>query len=276
MGLFRGLSVLLSLNIFETGYNQYKTGNVVANERKMRCTKLCEVSVPSTLFMRENPVVLIKSQCFRLMRYPDTVQANLISSPRRCRRGFHLLEDEATNFPLSEDLEINHPEITFDTFFKRVTGPNRDLATDHSKNDGHVFQVTLYKDPVYEDFGFSVSDGLYERGVFINRIRRGGPADTCRLLQPYDRILQVNETRTEDLDCCLTVPLVAAAGDKLQLTVRRGHYSSPHHHHTHPPELKDHNTAPLPWMEDDDQDSQPPPPTPPPPPIKTPTITKTL
>ncbi|XP_046673224.1 glutamate receptor-interacting protein 2 isoform X2 [Homalodisca vitripennis] len=217
-----------------------------------------------------------RSSSIGLMRYPDTVQANLISSPRRCRRGFHLLEDEATNFPLSEDLEINHPEITFDTFFKRVTGPNRDLATDHSKNDGHVFQVTLYKDPVYEDFGFSVSDGLYERGVFINRIRRGGPADTCRLLQPYDRILQVNETRTEDLDCCLTVPLVAAAGDKLQLTVRRGHYSSPHHHHTHPPELKDHNTAPLPWMEDDDQDSQPPPPTPPPPPIKTPTITKTL
>lgn len=51
--------------------------------------------------------------------------------------------------------------------------------------------MTLYKDPVYEDFGFSVSDGLYERGVFINRIRHGGPADNSRLLRPYDRILQV-------------------------------------------------------------------------------------
>lgn len=49
----------------------------------------------------------------------------------------------------------------------------------------------LYKDPVYEDFGFSVSDGLYEKGVFINRIRKGGPADTSHMLQPFDRILQV-------------------------------------------------------------------------------------
>jgi len=52
-------------------------------------------------------------------------------------------------------------------------------------------QVTLFKDPVYEDFGFSVSDGLYERGVYINRIRKGGPADLSTVLQPYDRILQV-------------------------------------------------------------------------------------
>lgn len=53
-------------------------------------------------------------------------------------------------------------------------------------------QVTIYKDSVYEDFGFSVSDGLYERGVFINRIRKGGPADATGVLQPYDRILQVS------------------------------------------------------------------------------------
>jgi len=51
--------------------------------------------------------------------------------------------------------------------------------------------VTLFKDPVYEDFGFSVSDGLYERGVYINRIRKGGPADMSTVLRPYDRILQV-------------------------------------------------------------------------------------
>lgn len=47
------------------------------------------------------------------------------------------------------------------------------------------------KDRVYEDFGFSVSDGLYEKGVYINRIRKGGPADRSGMLQPYDRILQV-------------------------------------------------------------------------------------
>lgn len=54
------------------------------------------------------------------------------------------------------------------------------------------FHVTLYKDNVYDDFGFSVSDGLYERGVYINRIRSGGPADIVGLLKPFDRIMQVN------------------------------------------------------------------------------------
>lgn len=55
-----------------------------------------------------------------------------------------------------------------------------------------TFHVTLYKDTVYDDYGFSVSDGLYERGVFINRIRTGGPADVVGSLKPFDRIMQVN------------------------------------------------------------------------------------
>lgn len=32
---------------------------------------------------------------------------------------------------------------------------------------------------------------------------------------------QVNNVKTEDFDCCLTVPLIAAAGDRITLTVRR-------------------------------------------------------
>eukprot|EP00096_Caligus_rogercresseyi_P005691 TRINITY_DN21671_c0_g1_i1.p1 TRINITY_DN21671_c0_g1~~TRINITY_DN21671_c0_g1_i1.p1 ORF type:complete len:258 (+),score=94.66 TRINITY_DN21671_c0_g1_i1:198-971(+) len=84
-----------------------------------------------------------------------------------------------------------------------------------------VHKVTLFKDKVYEDFGFSVSDGLYDKGIYINRIRKGGPAHSCELLQPFDRILQINETRTQEFDCCLAVPLIAAAGDKIELLVTR-------------------------------------------------------
>lgn len=84
-----------------------------------------------------------------------------------------------------------------------------------------VHKVTLFKDRVYEDFGFSLSDGLYEKGIFINRIRKGGPADLGGLLKPLDRILQINDTRTHDFDCCLAVPLIAGAGDKLELLVAR-------------------------------------------------------
>ena len=84
-----------------------------------------------------------------------------------------------------------------------------------------VHRVTLFKDNIYEDFGFSVSDGLYEKGIFVNRVRAGGPADGSGLLRPLDRILQINSTRTSDFDCCLAVPLIASAGDRIELVVSR-------------------------------------------------------
>lgn len=54
--------------------------------------------------------------------------------------------------------------------------------------------MTVFKDPEMEDFGFSVSDGLLEKGVYVNMIRPDGPADHSGL-KPYDRILQVINTR---------------------------------------------------------------------------------
>ncbi|GLV38509.1 Glutamate receptor interacting protein [Carabus blaptoides fortunei] len=90
--------------------------------------------------------------------------------------------------------------------------------------DLEIHHVTLHKDTVYDDYGFSMSDGLYEKGVYINRIRRGGPAHLAGMLRPYDRILQVNGTRTKDFDCCLTVPLIASAGDKIELVIARNPY----------------------------------------------------
>uniref|UniRef100_A0A672V4I9 Glutamate receptor interacting protein 2 n=1 Tax=Strigops habroptila TaxID=2489341 RepID=A0A672V4I9_STRHB len=76
------------------------------------------------------------------------------------------------------------------------------------------------KYPESEDFGFSVSDGLLEKGVYVNMVRPDGPADQCGL-KPYDRVLQVNRIRTRDFDCCLAVPLISEAGDKLDLVISR-------------------------------------------------------
>uniref|UniRef100_A0AAR2LDF1 PDZ domain-containing protein n=1 Tax=Pygocentrus nattereri TaxID=42514 RepID=A0AAR2LDF1_PYGNA len=81
-------------------------------------------------------------------------------------------------------------------------------------------QICLKKDADSRDFGFSVSDGLLEKGVYVNMIRPDGPADQAGL-RPYDRILQVNHVRTRDFDCCLAVPLMAEAGDHLQLVISR-------------------------------------------------------
>lgn len=51
-------------------------------------------------------------------------------------------------------------------------------------------QVSIRKDLDTRDFGFSVSDGLLEKGVYVNMIRPDGPADQAGL-RPFDRILQV-------------------------------------------------------------------------------------
>lgn len=58
-------------------------------------------------------------------------------------------------------------------------------------------QVTVIKDPEGDDFGFSVSDGFLEKGVYVNMIRPDGPADRAGL-SPYDRILQVRQIHARD------------------------------------------------------------------------------
>lgn len=78
-----------------------------------------------------------------------------------------------------------------------TVGASNDAGTSSGSSTPYpieVHRITLFKDSVYEDFGFSVSDGLYERGVYVNRIRPGGPADVGGILRPFDRILQVGET----------------------------------------------------------------------------------
>uniref|UniRef100_A0A8C5ZCX8 Glutamate receptor interacting protein 2 n=1 Tax=Marmota marmota marmota TaxID=9994 RepID=A0A8C5ZCX8_MARMA len=83
-----------------------------------------------------------------------------------------------------------------------------------------MHKVTLHKDPVRNDFGFSVSDGLLEKGVYVHTVRPEGPAQRGGL-HPFDRVLQVNHVRTRDFDCCLAVPLLAEAGDVLELVISR-------------------------------------------------------
>ncbi|XP_029774689.1 glutamate receptor-interacting protein 2 isoform X2 [Suricata suricatta] len=83
-----------------------------------------------------------------------------------------------------------------------------------------MHKVTLHKDPLRNDFGFSVSDGLLEKGVYVHTVRPDGPAQRGGL-RPFDRVLQVNHVRTRDFDCCLVVPLLAEAGDVLALVISR-------------------------------------------------------
>uniref|UniRef100_A0A8C2HKC2 Glutamate receptor interacting protein 1 n=1 Tax=Cyprinus carpio TaxID=7962 RepID=A0A8C2HKC2_CYPCA len=89
-----------------------------------------------------------------------------------------------------------------------------------------LHKASLVKESDLEDFGFSVSDGVLEKGVYVNNIRPGGPAEIGGL-KPYDRLLQViNHVRTRDFDCCLVVPLIAESGNKLDLVISRNPVST--------------------------------------------------
>ncbi|XP_018111475.1 glutamate receptor-interacting protein 1 isoform X16 [Xenopus laevis] len=88
-----------------------------------------------------------------------------------------------------------------------------------------LHKVALFKDSDREDFGFSVADGLLEKGVYVKNIRPNGPGDIAGL-KPYDRLLQVNHIRTRDFDCCLVIPLIAESGNKLDLVISRNPVAS--------------------------------------------------
>uniref|UniRef100_A0A665U5X2 Glutamate receptor interacting protein 1 n=1 Tax=Echeneis naucrates TaxID=173247 RepID=A0A665U5X2_ECHNA len=125
-----------------------------------------------------------------------------------------------------------------------------------NQNPVELHKLTLEKASDLEDFGFSVSDGLLDRGVYVNNIRPGGPAEQGGL-RAYDRILQINHVRTRDFDCCLVVPLIAEAPNRLDLVISRNPTStSLLANHTdgttnssHSPQLMGTgSTSPEPWF----------------------------
>ncbi|XP_036311248.1 glutamate receptor-interacting protein 1 isoform X6 [Pipistrellus kuhlii] len=101
----------------------------------------------------------------------------------------------------------------------------QDIKEIMSPTPVELHKVTLYKSSDMEDFGFSVADGLLEKGVYVKNIRPTGPGDLGGL-KPYDRLLQVNHVRTRDFDCCLVVPLIAESGNKLDLVISRNPLAS--------------------------------------------------
>ncbi|XP_062613191.1 glutamate receptor-interacting protein 1-like isoform X1 [Saccostrea cucullata] len=94
------------------------------------------------------------------------------------------------------------------------------VKTIFSPTPVQLHKIMLTRSTVSEDFGFGLSDGMYEKGVYISGVRRGSIAD-LNGLKPFDRVLQVNGKRTKDFDCALTIPLITEAGNSLHLIISR-------------------------------------------------------
>uniref|UniRef100_S4R8A7 PDZ domain-containing protein n=1 Tax=Petromyzon marinus TaxID=7757 RepID=S4R8A7_PETMA len=71
-----------------------------------------------------------------------------------------------------------------------VTETSGNICHCHSPKIMYLEQVTLHRRDSTEDFGFSVSDGLLEKGVFVTSVRLDGPAERDGL-RPFDRIVEV-------------------------------------------------------------------------------------
>ena len=74
----------------------------------------------------------------------------------------------------------------------------REKVKDHVKSimaPAHMemISVRLVKTGGETQFGFTVSDGLLEPGIYISQLRPGGPAELSGNLKPYDRIMQVSK-----------------------------------------------------------------------------------
>ena len=68
-------------------------------------------------------------------------------------------------------------------------------------------QTTLQRSDRDDGFGFSLSNGVYDSGVYVGAVKDKGPA--ADKLQPYDRILKVTSTGVKFL-IALEVLSVAA------------------------------------------------------------------
>ncbi|CAK8698462.1 unnamed protein product [Clavelina lepadiformis] len=123
--------------------------------------------------------------------------------------------------PPSDDYTYRHLAPgggVYDTFAGR-----RDMSRQQQTPSSlplQLHRLSLRKDSPAEDFGFSVSDGQLERGVYVHTVRPGSAAARAGLL-PYDRLLQVNGTSTYDVDCSMAIPLITCAQSKMDVLVSR-------------------------------------------------------
>ncbi|TRY64952.1 hypothetical protein DNTS_024633 [Danionella cerebrum] len=122
-----------------------------------------------------------------------------------CGQSEILRELEATmmsgsTLSLGEEIKEPNESTTIDQ--RPNSTEQEDLKENTSSMPLELHKICIQKSSDSRDFGFSVSDGLLEKGV--------------------------NHARTRDLDCCLVVPLISEAGEHLQLVVSRNPLTQAH------------------------------------------------
>lgn len=90
------------------------------------------------------------------------------------------------DFVVSSGVDAVSDVTTADIHLKEVEEQLQNIFT---PTPIELMKVTLYKQNDSDDFGFSLSDGVFEKGVYVGAVKPNGPA--AEVLRPYDRLLQV-------------------------------------------------------------------------------------
>lgn len=162
-----------------------------------------QIQIGDTLLAinNENVVGIALSKATKLLQVKnETIELRLsrgVASNNLMTNSIMSMNDkqQSVNNPQALYAEVQRRPLNLLMKADALSNSTNSSRSGSNNSDGQslkTIHVTLYKDQVYDDYGFSVSDGLYERGVYINRIRSGGPADQVSVLKPYDRIIQVN------------------------------------------------------------------------------------
>lgn len=97
-------------------------------------------------------------------------------------------EDEAPGAPPG-DVDVASDTgggVTADMHLREVEEQLQNIFT---PTPIELTKVTLFKRSDSDDFGFSLSDGVFEKGVYVGAVKPRGPG--AEVLRPYDRLLQV-------------------------------------------------------------------------------------
>uniref|UniRef100_A0A673G9W6 Glutamate receptor-interacting protein 2-like n=1 Tax=Sinocyclocheilus rhinocerous TaxID=307959 RepID=A0A673G9W6_9TELE len=211
------------------GHQMHADGLVLEQEDSFWCQALEDLETcGQSELLREIEASIMTGSALSLGVEGGKAHGETVSQPHLSplRKAPHLLNETKNKSTLRMS------EKTWES--RRIKEEIQDIL---SPTPLELHKVTVMKDPESDDFGFSVSDGFLEKGVYVNMIRPEGPADRSGL-KPYDRILQVNHVRTRDFDCCLAVPLITEAGDRLELVISRNPLvqpgvAQPHDCHPH-------------------------------------------
>jgi len=96
----------------------------------------------------------------------------------------------------------------------------RDLRSVATAGYKENLRAIVFKDLEIGSFGFSVSDGVDEQGVFVNSIKPDGPAARAGVL-PFDRILQINNIRCNEMKSQAVLSAIQQSGNRLRLHLTR-------------------------------------------------------